>query len=156
MNISFLKKRGKVEEIGIVKEIVGPKAIVIVQKQSACDSCPGGSVCKMMGNEAEIEAVNEARAKIGDTVRIAFKPYTYLKGTIFIYGIPSIMLIIGAVIGKEYLSKFLPAMDPDIVSAISGFGLFAFSFLFMKFWSKRYEGKKEYMPVIEEIVSTKQ
>ncbi len=141
------------EETGVVKEVIGPKAIVTVQRQSGCDSCPGGSVCKMMGNEAEIEAVNEAKAGVGDTVRLAFKSYTYLKGTVFIYGIPSIMLIIGAVIGKEYLSKLLPNMDPDIVSAMGGFGLFALSFLFMKFWTKRYEGKKEYMPVIIKVLS---
>jgi sigma-E factor negative regulatory protein RseC len=140
------------EEVGVVKEVIGPKAFVTVQRQSGCDSCPGGSVCKLAGNEAEIEAVNEAKAKAGDTVRIAFKPYTYLKGTIFVYGIPSIMLIIGAIVGKEYLSRFLPNMDPDIVSAIGGFGLFAMSFLFMKVWMKRYEGKKEYMPVIVEII----
>ncbi len=143
------------EETGIVKEIIGPKAIVTVQRQSGCDSCPGGSICKLTGNEAEIEAINEAKARAGDTVRIAFKPYTYLKGTIFIYGIPSIMLIIGAIIGKEYLSRFLPNMDSDIVSAIGGFGLFVMSFLFMKVWMKRYEGKKEYMPVIEEIIGTR-
>ncbi|WP_333654227.1 SoxR reducing system RseC family protein [Dissulfurispira sp.] len=144
------------EEVGVVKEVIGPKAIVTVQRQSGCDSCPGGSVCKLAGNEAEIEVVNEAKAKAGDTVRIAFKPYTYLKGTIFVYGIPSIMLIIGAIVGKEYLSRFLPNMDPDIVSAIGGFGLFALSFLFMKVWMKRYEGKKEYMPVISEIVRSEQ
>ena len=140
------------EEVGVVKEVIGPKAMVTVQRQSGCDSCPGGSVCKLAGNEAEIEAVNEAKAKAGDTVRIAFKPYAYLKGTIFVYGIPSIMLIIGAIAGKEYLSRFLPNMDPDIVSAIGGFGLFVLSFLFMKVWMKRYEDKREYMPVISEIV----
>jgi sigma-E factor negative regulatory protein RseC len=144
-----------VEEVGIVKEVIGPKAFVTVQRQSGCDSCPGGSICKLAGNEAEIEAVNEAKAKAGDTVRIAFKPYIYLKGTVFVYGIPSIMLIIGAIVGKEYLSRFLPNMDPDIVSAIGGFGLFAMSFLFMKVWMKRYEGKKEYMPVIIEVVKGK-
>ncbi|MDI6727987.1 MAG: SoxR reducing system RseC family protein [Thermodesulfovibrionales bacterium] len=143
------------EEVGVVKEIIGPKAIVAVQRKSGCDSCPGGSVCKLAGNEAEIEVVNEAKAKAGDTVRVVFKPYTYLKGTAFVYGIPSIMLIIGAIVGKEYLSRFLPNMDPDIVSAIGGFGLFALSFLFMKVWMKRYEGKKEYMPVIEEIIDTR-
>lgn len=142
------------EEIGNIKEIIGQKAIVTVQRQSGCDSCPGGSVCKLMGNEAEIEALNEAEAKVGDKVRIVFRPYTYLKGTIIIYGIPSIMLVIGAVVGKEYLSKVLPAMDPDIVSAIGGFGLFALSFLFMKIWMKMYEGKREYMPVISEIVKS--
>jgi sigma-E factor negative regulatory protein RseC len=142
-----------VEEIGIVKEIIGTKAMVIVERQGGCESCPGGSVCKNMGGgESAIEAVNQANARLGDTVRIVFKPYTYIKGAVFVYGIPALMLIIGAVIGKEYISKIFPGMEPDLVSAVSGFGFFIFSFLVMKFILKRYEGKKEYMPVIEEIV----
>jgi sigma-E factor negative regulatory protein RseC len=142
-----------VEEIGIVKEIIGTKAMVIVERQGGCESCPGGSVCKNMGGgESAIEAVNQANARLGDTVRIVFKPYTYIKGAVFVYGIPALMLIIGAIIGKEYISKIFPGMEPDLVSAVSGFGFFIFSFLVMKFILKRYEGKKEYMPVIEEIV----
>jgi sigma-E factor negative regulatory protein RseC len=113
-------------------------------------------VCKTIEGGAEIEAINEANAHAGDTVRVIFKPYTYLKGTILIYGIPALMLIIGAIVGKEFVSKSLPDMDPDIVSAISGLGLFLVSFFCIKFFAKRFEGKKEYMPVISEIVSSKQ
>ncbi|MDI6800649.1 MAG: SoxR reducing system RseC family protein [Thermodesulfovibrionales bacterium] len=140
------------EETGVVKEIIGPKAIVIVQTKSACDSCPGGSICKATGDEAQIEAINEVNACVGDMVRVAFKPYTYLKGSAVIYGIPALMLIIGAVIGKEYLSKIFKVADPDILSAAGGFGLFIISFIVIKIWMKGREGKKEYMPVIEEII----
>lgn len=145
------------QETGIVKEIVGPNARVAVQRQSACQSCPGGSVCKSMGeNEAVVEALNQANAAVGDTVRIRFQPYSYLRGTAFIYGIPSLMLIFGAVIGKEYLPPFFPTVEPDILSAIAGFGLFILAFIVMKLWMRRYEGKKEYMPVIEEIVNCRE
>ncbi len=145
------------EEVGIVKEINGPKAIIRVQKQgSGCESCPGGSVCKMMGSgEAIMEALNQVNARVGDTVRVSFKSYTYLKGTVLLYGIPSLMLIIGAVVGKEYAGLILPGKDPDIVSAVCSFGLFAVSFLVLRFWSKRYETKKEYMPIVEEILNPK-
>jgi positive regulator of sigma E activity len=141
------------EEVGVVKKVIGSKAVVIVERQSGCGSCPGGSVCKNMGDgESAIEAVNQANAQPGDTVRIVFKPYTYIKGVVFVYGIPALMLIIGAVIGKEYISKMLPGTEPELVSAISGFGLFILSFLVMRFILKRSEEKKEYMPVIESIV----
>ncbi|MCL4493094.1 MAG: SoxR reducing system RseC family protein [Nitrospirae bacterium] len=145
------------EEIGVIKDIKGPKAVVAVHKQGGgCEACPGSSLCKTMGgDEAVVEAVNQANARIGDTVRVSFKPYTYLKGTALIYGIPSLMLIAGAVIGKEYISKFFAGLDPDIMSAICGFGLFAVSFLILKLWSGRFEGKKEYMPVVEEILNPK-
>lgn len=142
------------EEIGIVKETVGPTAIVQVQRQSACDKCASSSVCKSLGDYAEIEALNEAKARTGDTVKVSFRPYTYLKGTALIYGVPALFLIIGAVIGKEYLSGFFPQADPDIMSALGGFGLFAVTLLVVKLLARRQEGRKESMPVIEEIISS--
>lgn len=144
------------KEIGIVKELSGSIAIVSVQRQSGCDSCPGGSVCKLIGNEAYIEAINKVKAKVGDTVEVEFKPYTYLKGTIFIYGIPALMLIIGAIMGKEILSRIFLNIDSDLLSAFTGFSLFVFSYLFIKIFSKKFGSKKEYMPVIESIIKTNQ
>ena len=142
------------QETGIVREVVGHKAIVAVQKQSGCESCPGGSVCKTLGGgEGLVDALNEAGAQVGDTVKISFKPYTYLKGSIIVYGLPALMLVIGAVIGKEYLPNIITGIDPDIASAIGGFGLFILSFFVMKILSNRFEAKKEYMPVIERIIN---
>ncbi len=144
--------RYDMEEIGIVKQVVGAKALVAVQKQSACDKCAAGSICKALGDSAEIEAVNDAHARVGDTVRILFKPYTYLKGTLLIYGLPALSLVIGAVVGREYVSKLFIGADPDIVSALCGFGLMVSTFVVVRIVTKRYEGRKEVMPVIEEII----
>lgn len=138
------------DEIGIVKRISGIIATVSVERKSACDSCKAG--CKVTDSEAVIEAVNEAKASVGQKVRVEMKPYLYLKGSIIIYGIPAGALIIGAVIGKELISGFFKNMDPDIVSAVSGFGLFALSFLAVKIWSRRFEKKAEYKPVVAEIL----
>jgi len=144
------------EEIGIVKRIDGPRAFVAVQKQSACEKCAVGSVCKGTdGDEAGLEAVNAAGARVGDTVRVVFKAYSYLKGTLLVYGLPSLLLIVGAVIGKEYAGRFFPGADPDIVSAVAAFGLCAAGFLSIKLFTSKVEGKKEYMPVIEEVLSNK-
>ena len=49
-------------------------------------------------------------------MKVVFKSSNYLKGTMLVYGMPALMLIIGAVLGKEYLSRFFPAADPDFVS----------------------------------------
>ncbi len=142
------------EEVGIIKEIIGPNAMVVVQRKSACGSCTTSpTICKAAGDdEAAIEALNQANARAGDTVRVVFKPYTYLKGTVLIYGLPALMLIVGAIVGNEYISKIFINMNPDVVSAIVGFGFFAITFLIIKLLLKKIEGKKEYIPVIEEIV----
>ncbi|MGO9612253.1 MAG: SoxR reducing system RseC family protein [Dissulfurispiraceae bacterium] len=140
------------EETGVVKEIIGERARVTVIKQGSCDTCPAGSLCKAAGDAAEIEAINKVDAHIGDTVKIFFKPYSYLKGTALIYGIPAVSLIIGAMIGKEFMSKFFPHLDPEIVSAICAFTLFGVTLIAVKIFTMRYEGKKQHMPVIEEII----
>ena len=142
------------EEIGIVKEINGIKAIISVQKQGSCGSCPGGSLCRTLGaGEALMEAYNYVDARAGDTVKVVFKSSNYLRGTMIVYGLPSLMLIIGAVLGKEYLSRFFPAADPELLSAGCGFGFLAITFLAIKLWSNKFGHKKEYMPIIEEIMN---
>ncbi len=142
------------EEIGIVKEINGIKAIISVQKRDSCASCPGGTLCRTLGaGEALMEAYNHVDARVGDTVKVVFKSSNYLKGTLIVYGLPSLMLIIGALLGKEYLSRFFPAADPEILSAGAGFGFLVITFLVIKLWSNIFELKKEYMPIIEEIIN---
>ena len=143
----------RMEETGVVKRVDGPKAFVTVRRQSACDACASGSACKVSESGAEIEAFNAVHAEVGDTVKIAFKAFTYLKGTLLIYGIPALALVVGTVVGKEYLSVFFPARDPDMLSALSGFGFMIASFLGVKLLISKFEKKKELVPVIEEIIS---
>lgn len=138
------------DEIGTVTRLDGVFAIVNVEKKSACGSCKAG--CKVSEKGAEIEAVNKANAAVGQMVRVAMQPYLYLKGSILIYGLPALALIIGAVIGKEYFSVFFRNLDPDIVSAIFGFSAFILSFVFVKLLSSRLEKKTEYKPVVVEII----
>ncbi|MGD0885000.1 MAG: SoxR reducing system RseC family protein [Thermodesulfovibrionales bacterium] len=138
------------DEIGVVKGLHGKVATVSVTRQSACEQCKMG--CNLTESGAEIEAINEAGAEIGQKVRILMSPYSYLKGSLLVYGVPSAALIFGAVIGKEFLSPLLKAADPDILSAIAGFGAFIISFSVVKAWSRRVERKAEYRPVVKEII----
>lgn len=139
------------EEIGVVMSVEGPMAKVLVERKSACDKCAAGT-CTLTGGGAELEALNKARAEVGQKVKVALKPYTYLKGSFLLYGLPALSLIVGAVLGKEYFSKWFDGTNPDTVSAIAAFGLFALSFIVVKLWSMRAEKKIKYTPVIEEIL----
>ncbi|HXX58029.1 MAG TPA: SoxR reducing system RseC family protein [Thermodesulfovibrionales bacterium] len=138
------------DEIGIVKAVNGIIAVVSVERKSACDQCRAG--CKLTESGAEIEAVNTIRAAIGQKVKVVMKPYSYLKGALLVYGVPTLALVIGAVIGKEFLSGLFREADPDILSAVSGFGAFLLSFLLIRIWSVRAEKNIEYKPTIEEIL----
>lgn len=138
------------EETGIVKSVEGPFARVAVAKKNMCEQCTAGT-CFMTDEGAELEALNEVRAEVGQKVRVTLMPYSYLKGSIIVYGLPALALIAGAVVGKEVAGSF-GDMDPDLVSAIFAFGAFALSFIVIKLWSMRAEKKVQYKPVIEEIL----
>jgi sigma-E factor negative regulatory protein RseC len=140
---------------GVVKELRGSKALVIVKRESACDACASGSSCRGGVDGAELEAHNEAGAEPGDTVRISFRALTYLKGTMLVYGIPAVALVVGAVVGKEVLAGYWTSLEADLVSAITAFGFLGISVIFLRFLIKRFEKSKELEPVIEEIINRK-
>lgn len=138
------------DEIGVVKTVSGVLAKVAVERKSGCDSCKAG--CKVTEAGAEIEAFNQAKAAVGQTVKVSMKSYSYLKGSILVYGIPALALIVGAVIGKEFFAGYFTKTDPDSVSAIFGFGALILSFILVRILGGRMEKKTEYKPVIVEII----
>ena len=140
-----------VEEVGVIKSIKGMFATVSVPRKSACEGC-SLKTCRPDDQSMEIEAFNPVDAHVGQKVRIIMKPYAYLRSSVIVYGIPALALVIGAVIGKEFISRYFERPDPDIVSAICGFGAFCISFLGIKLWSRTVGRKGEVKPVIEEIL----
>ncbi|HIJ59871.1 MAG TPA: SoxR reducing system RseC family protein [Nitrospirae bacterium] len=140
------------EEIGIVKEIKGRLAAVSVLNHNtlSCEGCPGGKLCTSTDKEERlIDALNILDAKVGDRVKIDFKSLSYLSGILLVYGIPCIMLIFGAIVGKELLSSFFPAKDPEAISAGTGFAFFILSFLIIKIISRLLNKNR---PVIVAII----
>jgi sigma-E factor negative regulatory protein RseC len=139
------------EEIGVIKKTDGVMATVLVERKSACDQCQQG--CKVTEGGAEIEALNAARAEIGNTVKIQMRPLTYLKGTMLIYGFPVLALIVGAVAGREWVPNYITSVDKDLLSAFCGFFALLIAFILVKFIAARAEKNVEMKPVIEEIIS---
>jgi sigma-E factor negative regulatory protein RseC len=140
-----------IEEIGMVKSTSGMMAIVTVPRKSACEGCTAG-ICKPEEQSMEIEAVNHAGAVAGQRVRVAIKSLAYMKGSMVVYGLPAIGLVVGAVLGKEVLSVFVKGIDPDILSAAVGFAVFGISLVIVKIWSNSTGNKSDSKPVIEEIL----
>lgn len=141
-----------IEEIGIVKSVEGMTAVVAVAKKSACEGCTLGA-CKSEDRSMEIEAWNEAGAKAGQRVKVAINSYPYMKGAMVVYGLPAVGLVAGAVVGKELMSRVFPSADPDVLSALFGFGACILSFLIVKIWARKAGSKAESRPVVEEILN---
>lgn len=100
----------------------------------------------------EIEALNKAGALVGQKVKVIIHTYAYMKGSMVVYGFPALMLVIGAVIGKEVMPRYVPSLDADSLSAIIGFSFLIISFILIKIWSVTQTKKASSTPVIEEIL----
>lgn len=141
-----------IEEVGIVTKVDGITAKVIVKKRGSCDGCTAKGICETKGDSMEIEALNSAQAHVGQTVKISIKPQAYLKGTMFVYGLPLVFFIAGAIAGKNAGEAYFSEMNSDLVAALCGFGALIISLAGVKVWAKKVESKTEQKPVIEEIV----
>lgn len=140
------------EEIGVIERVEGFNATVSVAKKSACDGC-SLKTCSPSGQSMTIEALNPVHAQVGQKVIISIKSNTYLKGSLIVYGIPALALVIGAVIGREVLSAYFVNHDPDSISAISGLTGCVLSFFSVRLWSSRGNRKITDKPVIQEILA---
>lgn len=139
------------EEVGIVTHTEGIEAYVSVTRKSACEHCTAGT-CDLSGENSSIKAFNEAGAITGQRVRVHMQSLTYVKGSFFFYGLPALSLLLGAVIGRQYISGLLHSTNPEAVSAITAFTCMALSFVIVKLLSSKAEKSVRYQPVIKEIL----
>jgi sigma-E factor negative regulatory protein RseC len=141
-----------VEEVGTVQSVDGLLARVRVPRKSTCEGCTMG-ICKTDEQGMEIEAVNQAGARVGQRVKVSIQTFTYVRGTMVVYGLPAVLLVAGAVVGKEFMSRIFTHTDPDILSAVFGFAAFFISFIVVKLWSHAASRDTRSRPVVEEILS---
>ena len=139
------------EESGVVTSVSGRIAHVKVQRSPMCEKCSGG-VCTMSDSGMDVEAINAPGAREGQHVLIEM-PSGHIKGSLIAYGIPVAALILGAILGKDMLSRYFPGKDPEMVSALTGFGALGVSLLIVKLWSVfLHKPGEAQLPVIKQIV----
>jgi sigma-E factor negative regulatory protein RseC len=139
-------------EQGIVIRLGADSAWVKTTRTSACEACAAKSSCITLGGgkDMEVEAINEAGAKVGDTVKIGFKSSSLLKLSFLIYIFPIICMIAGAVIGQKFALSL--SYDESALSAVFGLLFFGIAFLFIRAKGNRLAEKQEYRPKITRIL----
>lgn len=138
-------------EIGIVTRIDGMMARVRMEKKSACSHCEQDS-CDITEGGVETDAINIARARVGQKVKVVMRSQAFMKGAIFLYIFPLTALFLGAIAGKIYLPAYFPETGSDLLSALGGIAAFLVSVVLLIVLSKTTKQNKEFQSVIEEIL----
>ncbi len=117
-----------IEEQAQVVEINGDQLILQAQRQSACGSCAANKGCgtsllsKVVGRKfTRFQADNSINAKIGDTVVVGIPEDALLKGSLVMYIIPILGMLVFALLADYFLTAAMQNRDLIIaVTAIMG------------------------------------
>jgi sigma-E factor negative regulatory protein RseC len=143
-----------INETGVIIELkAADVALVLCQKSSACAHCSAEKICHTNeGSQArKVEVYNPDGAQVGDQVRLSVPTRSFLYSSFLLYIVPLIVLIIGAVIGKEIAPLFEIGLDANALSAIMGTGLMGLSFFGIRI-ATRLMNRKKYMPQITAVI----
>ena len=139
-----------IEDIGKVVRVADDKAFIEVERSSACAQCGLQEAEELAaGGKVVFEAYNMAGANIGDRVRVQVRTGAYAKASLYIYGIPVLFLMIGAIAGA-YAATILK-LSSDTMSALFAMGGLVVGFI-MLFLLRKRTNKTEYMPVVVEVI----
>ncbi len=139
-----------IEDIGKVVKIDGDQAYVEVERSSACASCGLQEAEELAtGGKVVFGAYNMVGANIGDRVRVQVRTGVFTKASLYIYGIPVLFLVIGAIAGA-YAATILKRSS-DTMSALFAMGGLVVGFIILFLLRKR-SNKREYMPVVMEVI----
>ncbi|SNS33586.1 positive regulator of sigma(E), RseC/MucC [Anaerovirgula multivorans] len=139
------------KQCGVVTLVKDKTAKVLMQRHSSCGSC---NACKM-GQEdmkMEIEAINDANAKLGERVEVDMEGQSVLTAAFIVYVIPLLALVIGVLLATTILPNLGVNENMELYAALIGFTLMFFSFIGIRKKENVIKNSRKFTPVIVEVI----
>lgn len=142
-----------IEEEAQVIDVDGDKLILQAQTQSACGSCSANKGCgtsllaKVIGRKfTRFQAQNNVNAVVGDMVIVGIPEDALLKGSLVMYAVPVMGMLLSALLADFALAVSVESRDLMIaVSAIMGL---VFGSLISKSYFQRPSNIQLFSPVV--------
>ena len=143
-------------EQGIVIRADTKTAWIKTTKTGACESCSAKSSCHTLGGgkEMEVQAINEAGARIGDQVVIGFETASLMKVSFLLYIFPVLGLIAGAIVGEVIAPHF--SMNKSLSALLIGGLAFFLCYLFIRKKGNALAKDQSYQPKVIRILPAPQ
>ncbi|HEY9053004.1 MAG TPA: SoxR reducing system RseC family protein [Gammaproteobacteria bacterium] len=120
-----------IEETAIVVAVENDVAVLQTQRRSACQSCSVKQGCgtsvlsKVVGQRStQISVTNTIKAAVGDEVLLAIEDNALVQGSLLMYALPLVMMLVFAVVGEYWAqaNQFSHELI-TILFAVAGFVL---------------------------------
>ncbi|MFO7985196.1 MAG: SoxR reducing system RseC family protein [Desulfatiglandaceae bacterium] len=126
-----------VREQGIVEKITGKKAVIRIERTSACATCESRGHCEIGSNKKMVvEVLNELSACSGDRVEVSIPTGSFLKLSLLVYLFPVLALVAGAYAGGEWAGSL--GINPTPASIVSGGLSTAVAFVCLRILDRRF------------------
>jgi len=142
------------EEPAQVVRIEDNEVWVETQRRSSCDSCAAEKACgtatlsRVLGNRRSVVRVISATPlRVGDQVIIGIREQALVRGSLAVYAVPILLLLLGGLIGElgAELSIWKNAEFASISLGI--LGLIA-GLVWLKKFTRRIQNDEKYHPVV--------
>lgn len=140
-----------IEETAKIVELEGEFAWVETQRESACGACAVNKGCgtatiaKVLGKKrTRVRAINRLNAKLGDEVVIGIQEQALVRGSIAVYAVPLVFLLLGGMLG-EWLGQGSDSEWRAILFGLLGLGA---GFLWLVRFSRKVRTSPSYQPEI--------
>ncbi len=137
-----------IEESATVVAVDGHFAWVENERASSCNSCAANKGCgtatlqKVMGQKrTQLKAINQAQARVGERVVIGVQEQALLKGSLYAYILPLLLLFVFAFIFEQLFSS-------EGITILAGLGGLLLGFVLLKYLSKQLAEDERFQAVI--------
>ena len=147
-----------IEEHARVVAVQGDTALLQTQRQSSCGSCEVKSGCGtsvlagIVGQKiTQLKVRNTLNARPGDEVVLGMEEHALVMGSLLVYGVPLLMLLLGALMGEAMVSQL--GMDAELLPVVGGVTGFVLAFLLVRGVLRRTAVGLQMNPVMLRILA---
>lgn len=142
------------EENAQVVATDGGEVWVETQRRSSCASCSAQSACgtsvlsKVMGQRrSRMRVLSDRPLRVGDQVVIGIREQALIRGSLAVYAVPIVLLLLGALTGRLGAERLL-WNSSEAASVILGVAGFAAGFLWVRRFTGRIRNDGRFQPVV--------
>ena len=142
------------EETAQVVRIKGNEVWVETQRRSSCSSCSAEKGCgtatlsKVLGNRRNVVRVLSAMPlRVGDRVVIGIREQALVRGSLAVYAVPILLLLLGGLIGELGAEQFIWE-NAEFASVTLGISGLIAGLVWLKRFTRRIQNDPNFQPVV--------
>jgi sigma-E factor negative regulatory protein RseC len=140
-----------VTEQGVIERVSGQKAMVRIEKTSACATCESRGGCEVGSDKnMVVEVANDLGVGKGDYVELSVPSGAFLKLSLLVYILPVVALMAGAFAGGAFARVLHVPLS--LASVIGGFLVMGITFYALKRLDRSSRAKSEFQPRMTRIL----